>query len=129
MARKKTVPPPAPLVAAVSDAVLARLREIAPATARALAEGVPAEALSLAALADWLEERQYGEMARQVRRLDVGADDLLVLTVPGTLSPDLRHHMREQIRLAFEERGRTPPLILVLGGGMRLEQFRLREVL
>ncbi len=48
------------------------------------------DALSAAALGDWLEERGLGVEAERVRRLPVQDGDLLVITVPDSLSPEGR---------------------------------------
>lgn len=63
--------------------ILSRLRELAPAEARAIAgeaaASSPLDAVALSILADWLEEHQYDGLAREVRRLPIEGGQLVIL--------------------------------------------------
>jgi len=76
----------------VADQVLLRLRERLPADVLAfIGDGDGTlDNLSLAALADWLEERQYGEMAGHVRKLIPQKGDVYVLEHSDNLSVEER---------------------------------------
>lgn len=77
------------------------LRRLAHPEARAIAEAAVADSpkqvdtLALSALADWLEERMYGDIAGRVRRLAAQDGDMLVITAGSGSDSDDIHALKQ----------------------------------
>lgn len=106
--------------------LLERLRGALPAEVRGMATAateVPGlDDLSLYALADWLEERQWDDVAARVRRLRIEGGELLVMQSDRPISPSGMSELRESAR-RLQDRLKAlgkDVLVLVLPHGVSL---------
>lgn len=67
---------------------------------------------------------EIGELAR----LDVKPGDMFVLQCNDRLNPDVCERLKEMWGVKFKDRGLTPPMLLVLDGGMKIGVVRLEAV-
>ena len=102
--------------------VKAILRESVPAQAEALAVAaaeVPGlDALSVAALADWMEERGYDTQAGRLRRMPVEDGDILILKHEHRLPTEGRAAMdrhAERLKRLLAETGRRVAIVCLDG--------------
>lgn len=109
----------APMIFDRLKAMLRGAHAEAHAMAEAAAQVPGLDALSAAALGDWLEERGLGVEAGRVRSLPVQDGDLLVITFPGHLSPEGRGSIATQAKRLegkLAETGRSVVVVAVPDG-------------
>jgi hypothetical protein len=59
-----------------------------------------------------------------VARLNVGDDEIVMLTTPGIISRETAHKIKEAFARAFHETGGKVPPILVMDNGLKVEVVR-----
>lgn len=109
-----------------------RLRERLPPEVKGMAEEaagtVGLDDVSLAVLADWLEENRFVGLAKRVRRLHLEEGDLLVIQPDHQLTAAAMGELRESVgRLEdkLEARGKRV-VFVVMPHGLNLRQIRSR---
>jgi hypothetical protein len=109
--------------------LLERVRSTLPVEVRGMVKGATEapglDDLSLYALADWLEERQWDDVAARVRRMRIEGGELLVISADRPLSSAALGELRESARRLQDQLkviGKDV-LVLVLPHGLGLQAF------